>query len=46
MIAERGSGTRTSGGAMSVDGTHLAVARFAWKLEGKPAVGGYDILTA
>lgn len=44
--AERGSGTRTSGGAMSVNGSHLAVARFAWSFEGKPAVGGYEILTA
>lgn len=45
IIIERGSGGRTAGGAMSVEGSHLSVARFAWRIEGEPAVGGYDILT-
>ncbi len=45
IALERGSGRRTSGGAASIDGSHLAVARFSWAFDGKPAVGGYEILS-
>lgn len=43
--AERGAGRSIAGGAVSTPLGRLEAARFAWKLGGEPAVGGYEILT-
>ena len=45
---ERGGGRRLEGVTLngSDDGLRLEAARFAWKMDGSIAVGGYEILTA
>jgi hypothetical protein len=44
-LAERGAGTRITGGAVSTPYGRLEAARFAWAIRGTAAVGGYEILT-
>lgn len=43
---ERGGGLRASGGALDTAAGRLQAARFGWSLDGSPAAGGYEILTA
>lgn len=43
-VPERGGGQRIGGGAVDTGAGRLEAARFAWKLDGSPAVGGYEIL--
>lgn len=45
-LPERGGGARVGGGALETPAGHLEAARFAWRLDGSQAVGGYEILTA
>ena len=42
---QRGGGLRASGGSLSSPAGQLAAARFAWRLGGAAAAGGYEILT-
>jgi len=44
-VAERGGGVRVAGASLASDGHRLEAARFAWTLEGSPAVGGYEIVS-
>lgn len=44
-VPERGGGQRVGGGAIESAAGRLEAARFAWKLDGSAAVGGYEILT-
>lgn len=44
-LPERGGGLRVSGASLINSGHRLEAARFAWTLEGAPAVGGYEILS-
>jgi hypothetical protein len=46
QMPERGAGTRVGGASLNASGRRLEAARFAWKLEGSPAIGGYEILSA
>ena len=41
---ERGGGLRVGGGALETPAGRLEAARYAWKLNGAQAVGGYEIL--
>lgn len=45
-VPERGAGVRVAGGALDSTGGRLETARFDWSLDGTPAVGAYEILTA
>jgi hypothetical protein len=45
-VPERGAGVRLSGASLSASGRRVEAARFAWKLEGSPAIGGYEIVSA
>jgi len=45
-VPERGGGRRVGGGVIEGAAGRLAAARFAWRLDGSQAVGGYEILTA
>ena len=45
-MPERGAGVRVAGGALDSAGGRLETARFDWSLDGTPAVGAYEILTA
>jgi len=45
-LPERGGGLRVGGGVIDGPAGRLEAARFAWKLDGSKAVGGYEILTA
>lgn len=44
-VPERGGGQRVGGGKLESPAGRLEAARFAWKLDGSVAVGGYEILT-
>lgn len=45
-VPERGGGLRVGGGVIEGAAGRLEAARFAWRLDGSQAVGGYEILTA
>lgn len=42
--ADRGAGTRRSGGSARLGGAALAAARFEWRLNGLSGFGGYEIV--
>ena len=42
---ERGGGLRVEGGTLDAPVGRLEAARFSWKLDGKKAIGAYEILT-
>lgn len=42
---ERGGGLRVRGRALDAPAGRLEAARFSWKLDGKSAIGAYEILT-
>lgn len=44
LTPERGGGLRVGGGALETPAGRLEAARYAWKLNGAQAVGGYEIL--
>lgn len=46
MPADRGAGTRSSGGSVRLGPATLAAARFEWRFAGVPGLGGYEIFTA
>lgn len=41
----RGAGRRRSGGSAELGAETLTAARFDWRLEGVPGVGGYEVFT-
>lgn len=45
-LPERGGGLRVGGGVIDGPAGRLEAARFAWRLDGSQAVGGYEILTS
>jgi hypothetical protein len=44
-LPDRGGGVRSGGGAARAGEQRLEAARFEWRLDGTPGVGGYEILT-
>ncbi len=44
-VPERGGGLRVGGGTLDAPAGRLEAARFSWKLDGKKAIGAYEILT-
>ena len=44
-VPERGGGLRVAGGSLDAPVGRLEAARFSWKLDGKAAIGAYEILT-
>jgi hypothetical protein len=44
-VPERGGGLRVVGGTLDAPIGRLAAARFSWRLDGKAAIGAYEILT-
>lgn len=44
-LAERGGGVRVAGGSAELGDGILRAARFAWRVEGEPGVGGYDLFS-
>ncbi len=45
-FAERGGGLRAGGGEAELDSIQLRAARFDWRLDGAPGIGGYEIVSA
>jgi hypothetical protein len=44
-VPERGGGLRVVGGTLDAPLGRLEAARFSWRLDGKAAIGAYEILT-
>jgi len=44
-VPERGGGLRVVGGTLDGPAGRLEAARFSWRLDGKSAIGAYEILT-